>query len=86
MKITLSRSSVRKKQVKTPGGRISLRYEAKKPQKPHCASCGKVLQAVAHGTPVRVRKLSKTQRRPQRPYAGVFCSSCSRKKIMERSL
>ena len=72
--------------VKVPGGRVALHYRPKKPQKAHCGSCGSVLHGIPHHLSFRVKKLSKTERRPERAYGGVFCSKCSRKKIMERSL
>jgi large subunit ribosomal protein L34e len=69
--------------VKTPSGRVTLHRRPFKPSKPVCADCGAELKGVARGTPAQVGKLSKTQRRPERPYGGVLCSKCSRKKIVE---
>ncbi len=58
-------------------------YKNRKNSVAHCGLCG----AKLHGIPrVRSSKLSKTERRPERPYGGQFCSKCSRKTIVERVL
>ncbi len=72
-------------QVRTPGGGNVLRHTLRKPKKAHCASCGNVLAGVARGRPAQLKKLSKTQRVPTRPYAGTLCSPCSRKKLIEKA-
>ena len=63
----------------TPGGDNVLRYKKKKPSKHVCAECGKVLHGVPRGRPYEIGKLSKTAKRPSRPYGGYLCSSCARK-------
>lgn len=68
--------------VKTPRG-IKLITKRRKPKKAKCAGCGKVLSGVVSNLPYMVNKLPKTAKRPSRPYGGVLCSSCSRKKIIE---
>jgi large subunit ribosomal protein L34e len=64
---------------KTPGGVTVLHYKKKKPSKHLCADCGKLLHSVPRGRPYQVRKLSKSKKRPNRPYGGYLCSECSRK-------
>lgn len=71
----------RRERLRTPGGKNILRHIKKKPGKAHCANCGKILSGVARGSKTYVKKLSKTQRRPERPYAGMLCSKCMREKI-----
>ncbi len=63
---------------KTPGGKTVLHYKKKKPSKHTCANCGKILHSVPRGRPYQIRKLSKTKKRPNRPYGGYLCSECSR--------
>ena len=63
----------------TPGGENVLRYKKKKPSKHVCAECGAVLHGVPRGRPYEIGKLSKTAKRPNRPYGGYLCSSCARK-------
>ena len=66
--------------IKTPlVGKNVLRYKKKKPSKHVCAECGAVLHGVPRGRPYEIGKLSKTAKRPNRPYGGYLCSSCARK-------
>lgn len=71
--------------VKTPGGRTVIHYRERKPQKAHCATCGKALAGVPRERPANLAKLPKTARRPQRPYGGVLCSACMRQRIKEQT-
>lgn len=64
---------------KTPGGVNVLRYKKKKPNKHVCAECGAILNGVPRGRPYEINKLSKTQKRPTRPFGGYLCSKCARK-------
>ena len=64
---------------KTPGGKTVLRYKKKLPNKHVCAECGKQLHAVPRGRPYQIRKLSKSKKRPNRPYGGYLCSECARR-------
>ena len=68
---------------RVPGGRKVIHHKHKKPSKHVCAKCGKVLDAVPRGRPYEIRKLSKNQRRPNRPYGGKYCTSCTRKIIKQ---
>lgn len=70
---------------KTPGGRTILMYKKRKPSKAHCACCGRVLNGVPRERPYVIKKLPKTQRRPERPYGGMLCSACTRKRIIEEA-
>ena len=64
---------------KTPGGNTVLHYKRKKPSRHICAECGKQLHAVPRGRPYQIRKLSKSKRRPNRPYGGNLCTECVRR-------
>lgn len=72
--------TLRRIHVKTPK-RTKLVYAKRKPKKAHCAMCRKVLHGVASARPYKMSKLSKTEKRPERPYAGMLCSACMRLKI-----
>jgi len=63
---------------KTPGGQNVLRYKKKKPSKHVCAECGAALHGVPRGRPYEIGKLSKTKKRPNRPFGGYLCSKCLR--------
>lgn len=71
--------------VRTPGSKNVLHYRRRKNGKPQCKECGKELPGVARGIPAQIHRLSKTQRRPERPYGGVLCSSCTRNLIKEQT-
>lgn len=79
-----SRTYTRTRKV-TPGGKNVLRHGLRPPKKAHCASCQAVLHGVARARPAAMKKLSKTQRVPSRPYAGMLCSSCSRRAIIAKA-
>ena len=70
---------------KTPGGKTVLRYKKKKPSKHQCAQCGKQLHSVPRGRPYQINKLSKSKKRPNRPYGGYLCSECARKVFKEEA-
>jgi len=61
---------------RTPGGRLEVHFEKRKPGPARCARCGRPLAGVPRERPSRLRKLSKTAKRPERPYGGVLCSTC----------
>ncbi|ABU82373.1 50S ribosomal protein L34e [Ignicoccus hospitalis] len=61
---------------RTPGGKTVVHFEKRKPKAARCAICGRPLGGVPRGRPVEIRKLSKTERRPERPYGGYICHAC----------
>lgn len=60
----------------TPGGENKIVYTRRQPSIAHCGRCGAQLHGIPRGTPRQIAKLSKTQKRPERPFGGVLCSSC----------
>jgi large subunit ribosomal protein L34e len=72
--------TLRRIHVKTAKG-SKLVYAKRKPSKAHCANCGQELHGVASARPSQMSKLSKTEKRPDRPYAGQLCSKCMRLRI-----
>jgi len=77
--------SLRRIKKRTPGNRLVIHYEKRKPKIAHCAECHKPLHGVPRKRPVEIGKLPKSQRRPERPYGGILCSACSRKLIIEKA-
>lgn len=73
----------RMKQVKqkTPGGKLKTAYRRKMYSKHKCGICGGELAGVPRGKPVVIKRLTKSKRRPTRPFGGQLCSKCSRKVI-----
>lgn len=79
------RSRTKKRiKVKLPGNRITIHYRIRAPAHPQCAGCGVVLSGVPRVKPRRLHSMSKTEKRPNRPYGGVFCSKCARKAILAK--
>ena len=81
MKSERSRKKRRVK-VRTPGGETKIVYKRRKPSAAICAVCKGILKGVPRELPFKVKKLSKTQRKPERPYGGFLCSKCMRKKMI----
>ena len=77
-------NTLRKVQRRTPGGKTVTHYRPRKPSKAVCANCGKVLSGVPRDVPSKIQKISKTEKRPERPYGGVLCSKCMREEIKSR--
>ncbi|HLD33583.1 MAG TPA: 50S ribosomal protein L34e [Candidatus Nanoarchaeia archaeon] len=71
--------------VKTPGGKTVVHFRKPKPGKAHCASCKRVLEGVPRVRAAEMMKLAKTERRPERPYAGMLCSTCMRRTMVARA-
>ena len=67
--------TLRRIKVRTPRG-VKTHYKKRKPKAAHCGGCKKVLHGVPRGLPHQIRRLPKTQRRPERKYGGVFCPAC----------
>ncbi len=66
---------------KLPAGRVVTRYLKRKPGKAKCASCHSELHGVPRELPYKLKRLAKTEKRPERPYGGNLCSKCMREKI-----
>jgi len=77
--------SLRRLQVKVPGGRTIVHYKKKKPGKAKCGKCGSILKGIPRERHHKIIKLPKTKKRPERPYGGNLCSNCTRLLIIEKS-
>ena len=62
-----------------------VEYRRERPGKPSCPT-GRPLPGTARGTKTEVRKMTKTQRRPSRPFGGVLSSPALRAVMKERAL
>lgn len=69
--------SKKRKQVRTPGGRLVVHYVKERPGRPRCGICGKEL----HG--ISVERAPKSEKTVSRIYGGTLCASCLRSKIFE---
>jgi large subunit ribosomal protein L34e len=77
--------SLRRVFKKTPGGNTVVHYTKRKPSKAVCSDCGAVLSGVENNRPSKLQKLSKTQKRPSRPFGGVLCTKCTRKLMINKA-
>jgi large subunit ribosomal protein L34e len=77
--------SFRKVFVKTPGGTTKLHYKKRNPSKAICGECGKNLAGVPSERPSKMRTMAKSAKRPERPYGGNLCSSCTRKVLTQKA-
>lgn len=76
--------SFRKVLVKL-GKRVTTHYKKRLPAKAQCGGCGKELQGVPRVRAVTMRGLPKSQKRPERPYGGVLCSTCMRETMISKA-
>ncbi len=77
--------TLRRVSKRVPGGKAVKRYEQRKPSSARCAVTGELLHGVPRELPTQLAKLSKTKRRPERPYGGVLSSRASRQVIKEEA-
>ena len=77
--------SLRRLQVKVSGGRTLAHYKKRKPGKAKCGNCGTLLKGVPRERPLKMSKLPKTKKRPERPYGGNLCSKCTRLLFIEKA-
>ena len=77
--------SMRRVRITTPGNRRVTHYKKRKPRGARCAECGAMLKGTPRERPYKMRKLAKTKKRPERPYGGILCSRCTRKRIISHN-
>ena len=77
--------SLRRVFVRTPSGKNKIHYRKRKPSKSKCSSCSKILKGVPNIRATKLKRISKSKKRPSRPFGGELCSSCSRKELIKRS-
>jgi len=78
VKPKLRSRSEKRRRVRTPGKKLVTHYKKKKSGIARCAVCKKPLHGVPRLNPSEMRKLSKSKKRPERPYGGNLCSKCMR--------
>ena len=77
--------TLRRVYVRIPSGNSKLHYRKRNMSKVKCGNCRKELHGIPRGKKSKFKNLSKTQKRPERPYGGVLCSACTRKKLKEKA-
>ena len=76
--------SLRKIFRKVPGNSVRIHYKRKKPKAAKCGSCGATLIGVPRELPFKMRSMTKTRKRPERPFGGVLCSRCLRQSVIDK--
>ena len=77
--------TLRRLQVKTPSGKTIVHYKERKPAKAKCGKCGNLINGVPRERNVKMRNMSKSFKRPERPYGGNLCSKCTRLLIIQKA-
>lgn len=76
----------KRKFTRTIKGKAAIRTSSGKTSKHKCSFCGKAMHGMPHGlNSSEVRKLSKTQRRPEVLLAGKLCNKC-RDMVVEEAI
>jgi large subunit ribosomal protein L34e len=70
--------TLRRVQVRVPGGKTILRYDQRKPSQGRCAQTGEVLHGAPRAVPKKMQALAKTKKRPSRPFGGFLGSKAMR--------
>ncbi|MBI4406458.1 50S ribosomal protein L34e [Candidatus Micrarchaeota archaeon] len=78
-----SRSS-KKHLRRVPSGRVVIHYQQGRGKKHVCAICSSRLPGVKPRS-AKVKKLSKTEKRPERIFGGVLCSNCVQRLLKEKT-
>ena len=74
--------TMRRVAVKLPGNRSVIHYRKRKPSRAICGECGAKLNGVPRERPYKMMNMPKSKKRPERPFGGVLCTKCMRKKIL----
>ena len=77
------RSRTFRRVAKKVASRVVRHYDRRKPKNAKCSKCGYMLHGVPRELPYKMRLMAKTKKRPERPFGGIMCSSCSRMAIID---
>ncbi|MEK6909496.1 MAG: 50S ribosomal protein L34e [Candidatus Aenigmatarchaeota archaeon] len=69
---------------RAPSGKIKIHKRKERPALAKCANCKSPLHGIQRKIPSEFKKLSASERRPDRPYGGYLCSHCTRELFRER--
>ncbi|MFH1506665.1 MAG: 50S ribosomal protein L34e [archaeon] len=73
--------SLRRVQIRMPGGNTVQKYRQRAPGKAICAGCGAQLHGIPRTKPSKAKHVPKTKKTNARPFGGNLCSKCTRAKI-----
>lgn len=72
---------MKKIKIRTPGGKLVIRRMNDKPGIALCAMCKEPLHGVKRRIPSKIKKISKTEKRPSRLYGGYLCAKCTKELV-----
>jgi large subunit ribosomal protein L34e len=73
--------SLRRLNVRMPGGKTKKVYKARLPGVAQCADCGAELKGIPRMHTAKAKNAPKSTKRVERPYGGNLCSGCTRHKL-----
>ncbi|MBI2542618.1 MAG: 50S ribosomal protein L34e [Candidatus Aenigmarchaeota archaeon] len=76
---------MKKVKRRVTSGKVRIHVKREKTALHRCANCKGILHGMKRLMQSRVRKLAKSDRRPDRPYGGYLCSNCTRELFRERA-
>jgi len=82
----LRSTSLRKVKRKNPSGKLTIHYERRRPDPAKCSNCKNTLSGVPRLRQSKLHKLAGSKYKPNRPYGGNLCSSCTRQEIKRKLL
>ncbi len=82
---SINSKSKGKQTIRLPGGRSKVAIKQKRSSRVVCAVTGKPLQAVPQARSAKMQRISKSKRRPERPYGGVLSPKAARKLIITKT-
>ena len=59
--------------------------EKKRSAKHKCPRCGREIHGMKRFLEGKMRKISKTEKRPQRIFGGYYCANCVREILREKA-
>ncbi|PVF98658.1 putative ribosomal protein L34.e [Serendipita vermifera] len=78
--------SNRRRQVKTPGGKLVYHHLKKPGTSPKCGDCGMALPGLPALRPRKYAIISKRQKNVNRAYGGSRCGDCVKSRVVRAFL
>jgi large subunit ribosomal protein L34e len=77
--------SLRRTQVKMPGGDTKKVYSKRTPKVHKCAQCGVDLKGIPRLKTSEAKNVPKSKKTNERPFGGFLCSPCAREVLKVES-
>ena len=76
---------MKKIKVRTTGGKLVIKRRKERPGVTLCAMCKEPLHGTKRRIPSKIKKISKTEKRPSRLYGGYLCAKCTKELVKEKA-